>query len=146
MTATYCSINPVSTLESLSFLRRQDTNGALISGAVVDESSAGDGALELAPGLNALIQRAEGASSLLKALGHEGRLTILCHLLSGPKSVTELEKLLSARQAIVSQQLARLRHEALVTTRREGQAIYYSLQDDKAARLIELLAALYSDG
>lgn len=101
--------------------------------------------MKLAQGLDALIDQAESASSLLKALGHEGRLTILCHLLSGPKSVTELEKLLSARQAIVSQQLARLRHESLVATRREGQAIFYSLQDDKVAKLIELLAALYSD-
>ena len=55
------------------------------------------------PNLVALIERAEEAATLLKALGHDGRLTILCHLRTGPKSVTELEDLLSARQAIVSQ-------------------------------------------
>lgn len=76
-------------------------------------------------------------------MGHDGRLTILCHLRTGPKSVTELENLLSARQAIVSQQLARLRLEGLVSARREGQAIFYSLLDPKVIEMIEVLARLY---
>lgn len=96
-----------------------------------------------APDLRGLVASAEEASTLLKAMGHEGRLTILCCLRTGPKSVTELEKLLSARQAIVSQQLARLRLEGLVSARREGQAIFYSLLDPKAVAIIELLAQLY---
>lgn len=96
-----------------------------------------------APHLCGLIAQADQASSLLKALGHDGRLTILCHLQSGPKSVTELERLLSARQAIVSQQLARLRHEGLVVARREGQAIFYSLQDTRVSLLIDVLAQIY---
>ena len=50
-------------------------------------------------------KRTERASNFLKAISHEGRLMILCHLASGEKSVTELEELLSARQAAVSQQL-----------------------------------------
>lgn len=95
------------------------------------------------PDLSGLITGAEQASMLLKAMGHDGRLTILCHLRTGPKSVTELENLLSARQAIVSQQLARLRLEGLVSARREGQAIYYSLLDPKVAEMIEVLARLY---
>nr|WP_241427725.1 metalloregulator ArsR/SmtB family transcription factor [Fertoeibacter niger] len=90
-----------------------------------------------------MVANAEDASTLLKAMGHDGRLTILCYLRSGPKSVTELEKLLSARQAIVSQQLARLRLEGLVSARREGQAIYYSLLDPKVTEMIEVLARLY---
>lgn len=95
------------------------------------------------PELTGLISGAEKASTLLKAMGHDGRLTILCHLRSGPKSVTELENLLSARQAIVSQQLARLRLEGLVSARREGQAIYYSLLDPKVTAMIGVLAQLY---
>ncbi len=91
------------------------------------------------------MRRAEEASTLLKALGHEGRLTILCHLRDGPKSVTELENLLMSRQAIVSQQLARLRLEGLVSARREGQAIYYSLLDPKVTELIGLLAQLFTE-
>ncbi|MDV3050970.1 MAG: metalloregulator ArsR/SmtB family transcription factor, partial [Planktomarina sp.] len=61
-----------------------------------------------------MIGNAERAANFLKALGHEGRLMILCHLASGEKSVTELEDLLSSRQAAVSQQLTRLRLEGLV--------------------------------
>lgn len=97
------------------------------------------------PNLVALIERAEEAATLLKALGHDGRLTILCHLRTGPKSVTELEDLLSARQAIVSQQLARLRLEGLVRARREGQAIFYSLLDPKVAEMIEVLSRLFDE-
>lgn len=94
-------------------------------------------------GLDALVTQAEAAAGLLKALGHDGRLTILCHLLTGPRSVTELENLLSMRQAVVSQQLARLRLEGLVAARREGQAIYYSLLDPKVEQMIRLLCRLY---
>ncbi len=90
-----------------------------------------------------MIKNAERASAFLKALGHEGRLMILCHLASGEKSVTELEDLLSARQAAVSQQLTRLRLEGLVRPRREGKAIYYSLTDDRARQIIEVVYDLF---
>lgn len=94
-------------------------------------------------GLDTLIDLAEPAANFLKALGHDGRLAILCHLLRGPKSVTELENLVQMRQAVVSQQLARLRLEGLVSTRREGQAIFYSLLDPKVAEMIRLLCSLF---
>lgn len=94
-------------------------------------------------GLEALIGNAQEAASFLKALGHDGRLTILCHLCTGPRTVTELESLLMSRQAIVSQQLARLRLEGLVAARREGQAIYYSILDPKVEAMIRLLAGLW---
>ncbi|MEZ5884260.1 MAG: metalloregulator ArsR/SmtB family transcription factor [Paracoccaceae bacterium] len=90
--------------------------------------------------------RAQEASNLLKALAHEGRLMIMCHLASGEKSVTELEILLESRQAAVSQQLARLRLENIVTCRREGKAIYYSLRDPKAARIVELVYDMFCGG
>lgn len=90
-----------------------------------------------------MMMRARDASAFLKALAHEGRLMILCHLSSGEKSVTELENLLTSRQAAVSQQLARLRLEGLVACRRDGKAIYYSLSDPKAARLIELVYDMF---
>ncbi|MEH6739450.1 MAG: metalloregulator ArsR/SmtB family transcription factor [Sulfitobacter sp.] len=83
------------------------------------------------------------AANFIKAISHEGRLMILCHLASGERSVTELEQLLSARQATVSQQLSRLRLEGLVTTRREGKAIYYSLADDRAKLVMELIYDLF---
>jgi DNA-binding transcriptional ArsR family regulator len=88
-------------------------------------------------------QRATEAAAFLKALSHEGRLMILCHLSSGEKSVTALEELLGARQAAVSQQLARLRSDGLVTARRDGKAIYYSIRDPKAAALMELVYDMF---
>ena len=86
--------------------------------------------------------RAEIAAGFLKALSHEGRLMILCHLTEGEKSVTELEGLLGQRQAAVSQQLARLRLEGLVATRREGKAIFYRLADPRVQALLAVLPAV----
>ena len=90
-----------------------------------------------------MVKQAEAAASFLKALSHEGRLMILCHLTTGEKSVTELENLLESRQAAVSQQLARLRLEGLVSCRREGKAIYYSIADDRVRRMIDLVYDLF---
>jgi DNA-binding transcriptional ArsR family regulator len=83
--------------------------------------------------------RAREASDLLKALAHESRLLILCDLLHGEKSVGELETLLARRQSTVSQQLARLRLEGLVSARRDGKTIYYSLASGKARSIIGAL-------
>jgi len=90
-----------------------------------------------------MVEQAQAAAAFLKALAHEGRLLILCYLSSGEKSVTELEQLLGSRQAAVSQQLARLRLEGLVTCRREGKTIYYSLGDPRAARTIGLMYEMF---
>nr|WP_092862242.1 metalloregulator ArsR/SmtB family transcription factor [Albimonas pacifica] len=89
--------------------------------------------------------RADEATAFLKALAHEGRLRILCALVEGEKSVTELERLLSARQSAVSQQLARLRLEGLVDNRREGKIIFYRIADDRAARLLQVLHDIFCD-
>lgn len=93
--------------------------------------------------LDKLVDSATTASNFLKALSHEGRLMILCHLVTGEKSVTELEELLSARQAAVSQQLSRLRLEGLVVPRREGKAIYYRLADDRPKKVLEVIYDLF---
>lgn len=90
-----------------------------------------------------MIDHAQDAASLLKAMSHEGRLMILCHLAAGEKSVTELELLLGSRQAAVSQQLARLRSEGLVTARRDGKAIFYSTADAKVQRMIGLMYDMF---
>jgi len=86
-----------------------------------------------------MYENGRAAASFLKAMAHEGRLMILCHLVKGEKSVTKLENLLSSRQAAVSQQLARLRLEGIVDYRRDGKAIYYTIKDPKVFRLINLL-------
>ena len=90
-----------------------------------------------------VVEKAKSASNFLKAISHEGRLMILCHLISGEKSVTELEDLISARQAAVSQQLSRLRLEGLVVPRRDGKTIYYRLADDKPKRILEVIYDLF---
>lgn len=87
--------------------------------------------------------QAQAASNFLKALAHEGRLMILCHLSTGEKTVTELEHLLASRQAAVSQQLARLRLEGIVSCRRDGKAIYYALHDPRAARVVSLMYDMF---
>ncbi len=86
--------------------------------------------------LAALASKARKAADFLKALAHENRLLILCNLAEGEKSVSELEAILSLRQPTVSQQLARLRAEGLVSARRDGKTIYYSLASDEARKII----------
>ncbi|MEP2783475.1 MAG: metalloregulator ArsR/SmtB family transcription factor [Pseudoruegeria sp.] len=86
---------------------------------------------------------AQQASGLLKSLAHEGRLMILCHLVDGEKSVSALETHLGSRQAAVSQQLARLRQEGIVKTRRDGKTIYYSIAEAKARQTVELMYKLF---
>ncbi|WP_246149846.1 ArsR/SmtB family transcription factor [Tritonibacter litoralis] len=93
--------------------------------------------------MDRMMENAQRASNFLKAISHEGRLMILCHLASGEKSVTELEELLSARQAAVSQQLSRLRLEGLVTPRRDGKTIYYRLTDDRPKQIMEVVYDLF---
>lgn len=97
----------------------------------------------LPPPPKEMAQNAEDAASYLKTLAHSGRLMILCHLGTGERSVSELEDLLQQRQAAVSQMLARLREDGLVTTRREGKTVYYSLSDDKTSAVISLLYSLF---
>ncbi len=91
----------------------------------------------------ALLDQARKASELLKALSHETRLLILCLLSEGEKSVSELEDILDMPQATVSQQLARLRFDRLVTARREGRMIYYSIVDEEVSSVIETLYGLF---
>jgi len=88
---------------------------------------------------DALLEQARKASDLMKALSHESRLLILCLLAEGEKSVSELEDIMSMPQAAVSQQLARLRFDRLVQTRREGRTIYYSIASNEVSSLVDIL-------
>ncbi len=89
--------------------------------------------------IDAMISSAHDASGFLKALAHEARLTILCLLIGGEKSVTEIEETLRLRQPAISQQLARLRTDCLVGTRREGKNIFYSLARPEIHAIISVL-------
>lgn len=93
--------------------------------------------------IDEMAESTKQATALLKALAHEGRLMILCHLSGGEKTVTELEGLLAQNQPAVSQQLARLREEGIISARRDGRAIYYSLADGRARAVLELIYDLF---
>jgi ArsR family transcriptional regulator, virulence genes transcriptional regulator len=86
---------------------------------------------------------AQRASSLLKSMCNERRLLILCQLVPGEKTVSELQEVTGQRQTAVSQHLARLRNDNLVATRRDGKNIYYSLSGKDVSAVLETLYSLY---
>ena len=90
--------------------------------------------------LTELQSRAQRATGLLKAMSNPVRLMVLCQLAEGEKSVGELERVVDVSQSALSQHLALLRARGIVTSRRAGQAIFYSLAGREAPAL---LAALY---
>ena len=88
-------------------------------------------------------EHAADAAGLMKALGNESRLMILCMLTEGEHSVSDLNEIIPLSQSALSQQLARLRQQGLVKTRRESQTIFYSLANGPADRVIHLLHDIY---
>jgi DNA-binding transcriptional ArsR family regulator len=85
------------------------------------------------------------AASLLKTLGNEQRLLILCNLLEGELSVGELNERVDLSQSALSQHLGVLRANGLVETRREAQSIYYSLPRGPVTQVMALLQRIYCD-
>lgn len=100
----------------------------------------------LSPELRQLMRKARDASDFLKALAHESRLLLLCLIAQRERSVTELEEILSLRQANVSQQLARLRLDGLVDARRDGKTVYYRIADDDVRRMIAVIYEIFCAG
>jgi ArsR family transcriptional regulator len=90
-----------------------------------------------------LLHAAAEAAALLKALGNENRLLLLCQLSSGEQCVGDLEQAIGIQQPSLSQQLAVLRQEGLVKTRREGKNIYYSVASEPALAVLKTLARYY---
>lgn len=88
---------------------------------------------------------ASQACGLLKVLANPDRLLLLCQLTQGPLCVSELEAMLGIQQPTLSQQLGVLRDEALVTTRREGKQIYYSIASSEAMAVMQVLYQLYCE-
>ena len=88
-------------------------------------------------------QAADGAVGLLQSLGNKSRLMIMCQLIGGEKSVGQLAELLQVRESTISQHLALLRKDRLVTTRRQAQTIYYAIASDPARRVLETLYKVY---
>ena len=88
-------------------------------------------------------QSATNAADFLRSLANEKRLMIVCQLAEGEKSVGEICDALDARQSTVSQQLALLRRDGIVSARKEAQTVYYSLSNDRARQVIELLYGMF---
>ena len=91
-----------------------------------------------------LLQTAGQASRLLKAMGNERRLAVLCHLSEREHSVNELCRLVGLSQSALSQHLAKLRRERLVTTRRSAQTVYYSVASPEVAPLLHSLSQIFA--
>jgi ArsR family transcriptional regulator, virulence genes transcriptional regulator len=91
--------------------------------------------------LEKLQSQAGRAERLLKAMASQPRLMILCELVQGERTVTELQQAVGIAMSAVSQHLAKLREAEVVATRRESQTIYYSLSSDAVK---ELLGSLYT--
>lgn len=83
------------------------------------------------------------AAALLRLLGNEKRLMILCQLVDGELSVGALQARIGLSQSALSQHLALLREQGIVATRRESQTVYYRIADAAALRVIETLAELF---
>src|SRR5690554_4225957 len=83
---------------------------------------------------------AEQVVGILKSLANTDRLLILCHLSQAELNVSEIEEITEIKQPTLSQQLMMLRKSDVVTTRRDGKQIYYSIKD---ANLVQVLNTLY---
>lgn len=93
-----------------------------------------------------LMQQSAGeAAEFLRSLANEKRLMIVCQLIGHERSVGELCSALDVRQSTMSQQLALLRLEGIVTTRKEAQTVYYSLANDGAKNVVEVLHGMFCD-
>ena len=92
--------------------------------------------------------KAKEAAKLLRALGNERRLMILCQLADGERSVGQILPNLGLSQSALSQHLAVLREEGIVASRREAQTIWYSITDPAALKVVATLAEIFcsSDG
>lgn len=86
---------------------------------------------------------ATAAAKLLRALGNERRLMILCQLADGERSVSELQPRAGLSQSALSQHLAVLRQEGVVATRRDGQTIWYRIDDPAAIKVVATLAEIF---
>ena len=88
-------------------------------------------------------ENADEAASLLKLIANPSRLLLLCALVTREHTAGELEELVGLSQSAVSQHLAKLRHQNMVATRRDGQKIYYSLKNPRVKQVITTMHSIY---
>lgn len=90
-----------------------------------------------------LREQAGEVTATLKLLANQDRLLILCHLVQQELNVSEIETATGIEQPTLSQQLTILRRSNVVTTRRDGKQIYYTIADERMLRLMQTLYGLY---
>ena len=95
--------------------------------------------------LSTMKNNAAKAEQLLSLMANRHRLLALCNLIDGEKTAGQLLEKSSLGQSALSQHMAKLREAELVSTRREGQMIYYKLASKEARKMIETLCAFYLD-
>jgi len=98
-----------------------------------------------AEAINDLRESAAQACSLLKVMANEDRLLLMCQLINAELNVSELEAMTEIRQPTLSQQLGVLRDEGLVSTRRAGKFIYYTLSSPEVVGVMQTLHRFYCD-
>jgi DNA-binding transcriptional ArsR family regulator len=103
-----------------------------------------NGKVALERGMVDFERNAAQAAALLKLLGNENRLLILCRLtVAGEMSVSGLAAAVNLSQSALSQHLAKMRDDGLLATRRDAQTIYYRIANQNAARLLAILKEIY---
>lgn len=95
------------------------------------------------PDLTMMIDRCDEVSQVLKSLSHPTRLKVLCQIIDEEKTVNELTEFCEISQSAMSQFLNRMRTEGVVTSRKEGTSVYYSLADSNLKKLIYSLKEIY---
>jgi ArsR family transcriptional regulator len=93
--------------------------------------------------IDTLKAKAGEAAALMRALGNERRLLILCQLAEGERSVSELQPFVGLSQSALSQHLAVLREEGIVAPRRDGQTIWYRIAEPAALKVVATLAEIF---
>jgi ArsR family transcriptional regulator, virulence genes transcriptional regulator len=88
-------------------------------------------------------ERADDAVALLKSVGSQNRLLLLCQMVQEERSVNDLAESLGLAQSVVSQHLSVLRRDKLIKGRREGQSIFYSISDERVHALMESLFGIF---
>ena len=93
--------------------------------------------------VDAMVSNAESAAKWLKAIANPYRLMILCLLLENEYSVTELNETIPLSQSALSQHLAVLRVQDLVSTRKSSQVVFYKLKNEQVTEIISILHKQY---
>ncbi len=102
--------------------------------------------LDASPAVGEMLDNVNAASVFLKRLAHPTRLMVVCALVDGERSVRELEDGLGLRQPALSQQLAELRENGFISSRKDSRSVYYRLADERIAGFVGVLHDMFCEG